>query len=184
MARKSINELAAQAIANFPDNITGDVSPADLRQFCLDFLEAISPAYGYLTKTTGSSQLLGLTPVVVDFTAGFDSDPTQTTSSAANNNITRSERGTCTMNFSCDFETNSGRFITFTIFKNSSATPWRVTGNGAGAGNPVSVALTAVDYADPAAIYDVRATAELANTTTTLSDIVLLLSVDPVKSYT
>jgi len=60
---KSINELMAEANANFPDNTSGLISPADLRNFVLDFLEAMSPAYGYLTiGETPVSVTVGTTP--------------------------------------------------------------------------------------------------------------------------
>ena len=41
MARKSIVELIAQANADIPDNTTGLVSPADVRNLIIDFLNAI-----------------------------------------------------------------------------------------------------------------------------------------------
>jgi len=63
------------------------------------------------------------------------------------------------------------------------ATSWRITGVGAGTGNPVGVAMTAVDYADPAAYYEIFATAEAANTNTVISNGAFILSVDPVNSY-
>jgi hypothetical protein len=184
MPRKSITELIAQANADFPDNVTGLVTPAKLRTWAIDFLNSISPAYGYLTKQNPSAQTLGLTPALITFTGAFDSDPSQTTSAVPASTITRAEKGTSTFQFSADFECQNGRFITFTLFKNGVATPWRITGNGGGAGNPIAVALTAVDYADPAATYDIRGTAEVAGTPVTIQNMVFLLSVDPVRSFT
>jgi hypothetical protein len=182
--RKSILELIAQANADFPDNVTGLITPAKLRQWAIDFLNSISPAYGYLTKPAPSSQTLGLTPALITFTSAYDSDPSQTTSTVPASTIARAEKGTSTFQFSADFECQNGRFITFTIYKNGVATPWRITGNGGGAGNPIAVALTAVDYADPAATYDIRGTAEVNGTPVTIQNMVFLLSVDPVRSFT
>lgn len=185
MARKSILELIAQATADFPDNVTGLITPAKLRTWAIDFLNAISPAYGVLRIATGTTnQTFGLTPALFVFTSASDSDPSQTTSAVPASTITRAERGTSEINFTCDIETNNGRFITFTLFKNGVATPWRVTGNGAGAGNPVAVALTAIDYADPPAVYSIRAAAEQAGTVVTLSDAALIVAVMPVRSFT
>ena len=184
MARKSINELIAQATADFPDNVTGLITPAKLRQFCIDFLNAIAPAYGYLTLAGPTSQTFGLTPALMVFSAAYDSDPSQTTSSVPASTVARSERGTATINFTADIEAANGRFITFTLFKDGVATTWRVTGNGGGVGNPVAVALTAIDYADPAAVYDIRATAEVAATNVTLSNAGFIISIDPVRSFT
>ena len=183
MSRKSVQELLAQADATIEDNTAGMVSPADVRNLIKDFLNAIAPAYGYIRQTGAPAQNFGLTPVKVLWNNATDSDINQTISSAANGQITRLERGTSTINFTMDIECQSGRFITFTLYKNGVATSWRITGVGAGTGNPVGVAMTAVDYADPAAYYEIFATAELANTNTTISNGAFILSVDPVNSY-
>ena len=151
MPRKSIVELEAQAIATLEDNNTNNISPAEVRAMFLEFLNAIRPAYGVLRQDSVAAQVYGLTPVKVAWNNASDSDPLQTTSSAGNGRITRAEKGTSVINFTMDFESTNGRFITFTIYKNGLATPWRITANGAGAGNPVGVALTMLDYADPAA---------------------------------
>lgn len=183
MARKSMAELRAQAIASLPDNVVEEITPADVRNMILDFINAIAPAYGVLRRSTPNVQTLGLTDSLVIFDVAQDSDPSQTTSAVPASTIARAERGTSTINFTMDVEAPVNRFITFTLYKNGAATPWRITCNGGGAGNPVSVALTAVDYADPAATYDVRATAEVAGVSTTLNNGAFILSVDPVNSY-
>ena len=184
MPRKSIVELTAQAIASFPDNVTGLITPAALRTFCEDFLNAIRPAYGICQKTAPQTVNLGLTPAAIQYTTAQDSDINQTNSSAANGTITRLERGTATINFSMDIACATNRFITATLFKNGVATTWRITVNGAGTGNPVGMAFTAVDYADPAATYDVRLSAEAAGVSTVINNGALILGVDPVNSYT
>lgn len=184
MARKSINELIAQATADFADNVTGLITPTKLRNWAIDFLNSISPAYDYLTKITASPQTFGLTPALVVFDAAYDSDPSQTTAAVPASTITRAERGSSTFQFSADIETQNGRFITFTLYKNGAPTLWRITGNGGGVGNPVSVALTAVDYADPAAVYSMEATAEVNGTSVTLSNMAFLLEVNTVRSFT
>ena len=40
-----------------------------------------------------------------------------------------------------------------------------------------------INYADPAATYDIRMTAELANTSVTLTNMVMLVEVVPVNTY-
>jgi hypothetical protein len=184
MPRKSITELTAQAIASFPDNVIGSVTPALLRTFCEDFLHAIAPAYGVCQKTVAATVNLGLTPAPIVYNTATSSNIDQLTASAATGKISRNERGTSTINFTMDIECQTNRFITATLFKNGVATPWRITVNGAGTGNPVGMALTAIDYADPAAEYDVRLSAETAGTSTIISNGALILSVDPVNSYT
>lgn len=183
MARKSIVELEAQADATIEDNIAGAISPADVRAMFKDFLNAIRPAYGILQQTGNPTQNLGLTPTKMLWNNAQDSDPNQTSSSAANGSVTRTERGMSTINVTLDIECQSGRFITARLYKNGVATPWRITGVGAGNGNPVGIALTALDYADPAAYYEIFLSAEVANTPTIVSNSAFILSVDPVNSY-
>ena len=183
MPRKSIVELTAQSDASFPDNNTGAITPALLRGMINDFLKAIAPAYGFCQKTAPQTVSLGTTPLAIAYTTATRSDVGQLTASAPNGKISRAERGTSTINFTMDVEVSNTRIITFTLFKNGAATPWRISVNGAGAGNPVGAALTAVDYADPAAEYEVRASADAAATSTVLTNGSLILSVDPVNSY-
>lgn len=184
MPRKSIVELTAQAAASFPDNVTGLITPAALRSMFEDFLNAIRPAYGICQKTAPQTVNLGLTPVAIAYTTATSSDINQLTASAATGAISRYERGTSTINFTMDVECQTNRFITATLYKDGVATTWRITVNGAGTGNPVGMALTAIDYADPAATYEVRMSAETAGTSTILSNGALVLAIDPVNSYT
>jgi len=99
--------------------------------------------------------------------------------------VTKVERGNVTINFTMDIEAANGRFISFQLFKNGAPTGWKTTGNGGGNGNPVGVSLTAVDYAsDPAAVYDIRATAEVAGTSVIMSNGGFVIQVDPVRTFT
>jgi hypothetical protein len=184
MARKSINELIAQANADFPDNVTGLITPAKLRQFCLDFLAAISPAYGYLAAVGPLSQTFNTAPSVVSFDTAYDSDPSQTTSNATADTVSRAERGTSTINFSVDVALANNIGLTFTIYKQGVATPWSISAVGRGIANPVSIALTAIDYADPAGVYTVRCVAENDGVAVTLTNALFVLAVDPVRSFT
>lgn len=185
MARKSINELIAQATADFPDNTGGLVTPAKLRNWAIDFLNSIAPAYGVLQITPGTlNQTLNIAPQLLVFNSAYNSDPAQTTAAVPASTVQRAEKGNSTINFVIDFECQTGRFVTFTLYKNGVATPWRVTGNGGGNGNPVAVALTAVDYADPAATYAIYASCEVNGTAVTLSNAALVVQVEPVKSFT
>lgn len=184
MPRKSMVELEAEATTNLPDNTSGAISAADVRQMFLDFINAIRPAYGVLQKTAPQTVNLGTTDVSFVYTTATSSDINQLTASAATGKISRTERGTSSINFTMDIECATNRFITFTLYKNGAATPWRMTVNGAGTGKPTAVSMTAIDYADPAAEYEVRAMADTAATSTILSNGSLILGVDPVNSYT
>jgi len=185
MPRPSFAELRAQIAATFPDNTAGAITPAAVRTYLTNALAAIQPGYGKLVRQTLAATIVAnVSPAVkVTWEAAGDSDPTQTTSNFTNGNIVRTERGTSRITFTADLEAANGRFVTFALFKNGVATPWRITGNGGGVGNPIGVSLAAIDYADPAATYDIRMTAELANTSVTLTNMVMLVEVVPVNTY-
>jgi hypothetical protein len=182
-ARKSIVELEAEALANLPDNVTGLISPADVRVMFTDFLNAVRPAYGYLTKSTGSAQSLGTTAAKLIWTAAQDSDINQSNSSAATGRITRLERGSCGLTFNADADGANGRIVTFILYKNGAATDWRASVTCGGAGKPVSCGFNAVDYADPAAYYEMFATCDTDATSITLSKLAFVLNILPVNSY-
>lgn len=185
MARKSINELIAQVAADFPDNVTGLITPAKLRQFFNDFLATMSPAYGYLSLVGPVSQTVGTAWVLLGvFDTAFDSDSSQTTASATTDTISRAERGTSNFEFNIDFACANNVSVDFALYKDGAPTPWRITGVGRGNGNPVSVAMSAIDYADPAASYQIWVKAESAGTAIEFTDGAFLLSVEPVKSFT
>ena len=181
--RKSMVELEADLQTYFPDNAEGLITPAMVRTYFLSLINAIRPAYGMLTQTVDRVISVGLTPVKMIWEAKYDSLADQTQSNFATGDIQRIERGTSTINFTTDFESQAGRFVTFTLYKDGAPTTWRTTGNGAGAGNPVAVALTAIDYADPAATYSIYVSAEVNGTSVTLNNAALLVGVDAVNAY-
>lgn len=183
MARKSIDELIAQATADFPDNVTGLITPAKLRQWALDFLNAVMPVYSVLAATGPLNQTFGTAPVLVAFNAVQNSDPSQMVAAVPASTVVRSERGAVQFDLSIDFECQANRFVTFIVYKNGVATTWKQTGNGAGAGNPVSVSLSGVDYADPAATYSVEAICETNGTVVTMTNMAFVVSILPVRSY-
>lgn len=183
MPRKSLVELEAQAAATIESNVIGAVSAADVRQMFLDFINAIRPGYGQLTIVGSKNQVVSIAPSLLTFTGQSDSNPAQTTSTFANGRIARTERGMSRINFTMDVETNSGRFVTFTLMKNGVATPWKQTINGGGSGNPVCLSFSALDYADPAATYSIFVSAEQNNTTVTFANGGFVVELVPVNVF-
>ena len=62
MARKAMETLKAEAIAAFPDNFTGEISPSDLRGRVIDFMDTLTPGY-CVTQMSQQVFSLGQTPV-------------------------------------------------------------------------------------------------------------------------
>ena len=52
MARRTIQGLIDQANSTLADNLTGDISPGDIRTLINDLLDTVAPAYGGLSQTT------------------------------------------------------------------------------------------------------------------------------------
>lgn len=183
MPVKSINELIAQANAGFPDNTTGLITPAILRQFVLDFLAAMAPAYGLLTATGPLVQALTPTPSLLVFSTAYDSNPAQTTTAVPASTITRAERGSSRITLNATFACLNNISVNFFLYRNGVNTGVKVTGVGRGALNPVSVSLVMLDYADPAPVYSIQVAAESAQSVT-FTDLVFLLATVPVTSFT
>jgi hypothetical protein len=184
MARKSIEQLIADANANFADNTVGLITPAKLRAWCVDFLTTMSPAYGYLQLVGPASQTFNLAPSLMVFSAATDSDATQTTSVVPASTVTRAEAGVATIVFTTNVACALNRFITFKLFKNGVATPWSVTATGGGAANPVAVSMTAVDPSTtPGAAYSIQAVAEINGVACTLTNGFFVVQLEQVRSF-
>jgi hypothetical protein len=185
MSRKSVVQLIAQAAVDFPDNNASLITPAVLRGFLVDLLTTFSPAYSWLRNIGPATQTFGLTSTIVQMTSAFNSDPSQALAATPTNSLTRVERGTSVLHFAADIESANNRFVTFTLFKNGVATPWSITANGLSAGNPVNVAMNAVDYdAAPGSIYTVRAVAEANGQSVTMTNMTMLLLIAPTRDFT
>lgn len=63
MARKAMTTLKTECAAAFPDNVSGEISPADLRTFLLDFLDTMTNGY---CVTPINPQTLNLTTTPQD----------------------------------------------------------------------------------------------------------------------
>jgi hypothetical protein len=183
MARKSFVQLQADLATAFPDNITGLITPAILRNYLNSFLEAIRPAYGLLSRTTPNVQTLQLTDTPVVFETGFVSDVPDYTTTPATGVINRLEAGTTTVTFNCSVEGTAGRIVTVTLYKNSVATSWRGSATLGGAGKPVEIALTSLSYEGGAAAYQLQAKCDTAGTSVTFSSMDALAQTVPVNAY-
>jgi hypothetical protein len=103
----------------FADNITGDISPQDLR----DFLDSIMGVYGSINITGGSTgQALGsATPeLMTEWT--HDGVSNGSTPAFATDNITIDNAGVYEVNFACSFEGLTGSIFQFYLRKNGSLT--------------------------------------------------------------
>jgi hypothetical protein len=183
MARKSFVQLQADLLTAFPDNITGLITPAILRNYLNNFLEAIRPAYGLLSRTTPNAQTLQLADAPIVFETGYVSDVPDFTTTPATGTATRLAAGSTSVNFNCSAEGTAGRIVTVTFYKNGVATSWRGSGTLGGAGKPVEIAFTALVYEGAAAAYQLQAKCDTAGTLVTFSSMDALAQTVPVNAY-
>lgn len=150
MSISSVLAMKARALIEFADNTTGDITPAILRQFLVDFLDTISPAYGIIRLT---SQLLnfGAAPVVL---APFVTNHTQTLTYFSNNlaagQVTRTLNGTpgsrTLIVASGEVSGAAGREVTVRLYKNGVLTDFAATVTTTGATNVQSFTISGFDF--------------------------------------
>jgi len=183
MPRKSFVELTNELLTSFPDNTTGLITPAGLRAYLTNFLDAIRPAYGIISRETANVQSLGLLDTPLIFEVGSVSTVPDYTVTPASGTVTRLAAGTTRLTFTSTIDAAVGRIITVTLYKNGVATPWRISATAGGAGKPVDIALNALQYDAGAAVYQWQVRADAASTNTTFSNVDCIAETVPVNAY-
>jgi hypothetical protein len=162
MPRLTINALRAQVGVLLPDNITQDISAADVRDMFKDTIDTYAPGYGALSQPLVVLPALGITPVIVPFAAVL-AQTDDYVANAAGGTIQRLANGLpSTVNrvsFYADVAAPSGNEVVFSLFRDGVDIPGGTTVSGQGAGNlsqaAFSVGTTAEDALDH--IYTIRA---------------------------
>jgi hypothetical protein len=75
MARRTIAALLAEATTNLPDNSTGLISPADIRDIVKNIADTFSPGYAAVSRGSLVLPALGLTPQVVTYDTNLIGTP-------------------------------------------------------------------------------------------------------------
>jgi hypothetical protein len=104
--------------ALFADNITGDISPTDLR----DFLDSIMGVYGSIglgDGSTGQALASGVNEQMTEFL--HDGVANGVTPAFGSNQITIDNAGVYAVSFNCSFEGVTGVIFQFELYKNGSA---------------------------------------------------------------
>jgi hypothetical protein len=184
MTRKTVVELQAQADSSLPDNSSNLITPAAIRTMIKDFLDSFTPAYGALNITTNKVLAAGLADIPVSpFDAVVIAQSPEFTADAVAGTITRAQTiVTNSMTLNLSFEAPANRNITFTIYKDGAPTANSITVTGAGASNPVSANLVALDYSAAAVTYSVRCRADANNTTVTITGGTFIAAAVPVRT--
>lgn len=159
MTRKTVVELLAQNTASFPDNTTGQITPALLRTMFQDFLDSFAPAYGAFNRTSlVTLPTVGTTPVVVPWQAiTVSQGPEFTAGTPALGTITRNDTQAST-SFNCQmsFSAPNNSVSTVTVFVNGQPTVYSATFTSTGTGNLHEINIVGLSYNATAAVFEVR----------------------------
>ena len=129
MARKDFTALLAQAAATLPDNTTGEISPADVRQMFTDMLDTLRPAYGVLaTSLAGITKTVNIAPLSLAWTDIARMDTPEYVISAANGSIGRPGQS-CSNRIVCSVDVygGAGKLVTGTLFNKGTATGYKTS---------------------------------------------------------
>jgi hypothetical protein len=182
MARPSLSQVLADAATSFPDNISGAITPLILRTWIGKLVEAIRPAYAYVSRVTGT-EVVGISDIPVVCDTSFVSGVVDYTPTPATSILQRLEHGVTVLEFTADVVGTNGTIVTFTLYQDGAATPWRVSGTLAGAGKPVSVAMSAILSSTSQASYQMQMKIDTGSQTLTLSNVLFTAASQLVWEY-
>jgi len=172
MTRRTTHDLLAQANATLPDNTSELITAADVRAMVLDILDTLTPVYGGIGMTGSVPLALTSTPIILPFTLNIVEHPPDWVMDAAAGTLTRNVPASLPgvvsrFYLSGIFFGQANTDVTFQLFRNGAATPWRGVQAGRGTGRGVSAAFTIIDYTlDPVAVYDMRVSGVPSNNVT------------------
>jgi len=184
MARKTLDQMLADLMTAFPDNNNKLITPVILRTYLEDLIKAIRPSYAWLSRQAPVAQAVTVAPVQLVFTAAeITYAQGEYTANASVGRITRLDVGVCQFNFTADISSpsNSPRVLTFTLYKNGVATPFRQSQSFSVVGEVLSVSFGAVQSSSLPANYDMYVQSSV-NETFTFSEMVFLAQTIPANS--
>jgi hypothetical protein len=183
MARKTYFQLLAQAAATLEDNTTGNITPADVRGMVTDFLDSFAPAYGVLqtvTPFTVTAQLVD--GAALPFDTVYIANAPEWVANAAGGTVQRADSpNTSQITVQLTLETNNGRQVTATVYRDGVPTAFSASVTGAGAGNPVGLNIFVVSTSSAAATYDVRLRSDVAATSVTINSAIFIGQAVPLR---
>ena len=153
MTRKTIVELLAQADATLPDNTTGLIDPADVRNMIKDFLDTVRPSYAAMRIASGISKAVTTTFSTFQWATQVAAQSPDWTVSLASGTVQRSGGpATTRFTFSIDAVAPNNMLVTFALFINGVETPWAVSNTSTSSSDAQSYAMSAIAYNTEATI--------------------------------
>ena len=181
---KTMAALKAQAANDLLDNTTAQISPADVRNMILDFLDSVTPAYGAMTIGSGAGIALTLntTPAVALPWETVSPDTTaEYTCATATGTVSRADQSANRVTLNVEVYAAAGKYVTAQLFNAGVALPWRATVLGQGATKPINITLAAM-LRSSALSLQVFVNADANNTAVTFKNGALYVASVPVIS--
>jgi len=162
MARRTVGALLTQADVTLADNLTGDISAADVRDLIKDAIDTFKPGFGAVSNDSVVLPLLFTTPTVIPYTTLL-AVTVDFTATVALGTVRRNALGLPTVNnrisFYADVFAAAGADIAINLYRDGVQVPGGITVAGRGAATPTSCGfeiLNATPIAgDP--VYEIRA---------------------------
>jgi hypothetical protein len=147
MTRRTIVELIAQANTTLPDNTTGLIDPADVRNMILDFLDTIRPSYAAIRIGAGVSKAVTTTFSTFTWSTTEIAQAPDWTVSLASGTCQRSGGPASTrITFNIDVVAPNNSIPTFALFVNGVETPWAISNSSTSSTDIQSYSLSALVY--------------------------------------
>lgn len=190
MTISSVLGMKLRALTDFADNHTGAITPQKLREFMLDFLDTISPAYGIIRLASQVMSLSSVQSVIAPFVNNHTQSAGYFSNNLAAGTVTRtlgSVQGSRTLIVaSGEVSGPNGREVTVRLFKNGVPTDFSATVTTTGSANVQSMTLSGFDFflAPPTDVtYDLRATSPGAATSFTFTNWSFVVQAQTVRDF-
>ena len=141
MTRKYSDDIRAEIATLVPDNTTGQVTPAGVRQILNDIVDSFTQAWAVLRRTADIPVNLTTTPTkLVIFDEVLITSP-ELVASAANDTIRAVRPGFYNFNFTCSISGSNNFDVAVELMRNGTSTFWRALQTATGTGNRVELTL-------------------------------------------
>jgi hypothetical protein len=186
MTRRTIVELVAQANATLEDNVIGGISPADVRNMILDFLDTIRPSYAVINiGASGVSKAVTAAFSTFSWAATYIAQAPDWTTSLASGTCQRSGGpATTRLTFNADVVAPNNSITTFALFVNDVETSFAVSNTSASSTDKQSFSLSAIVYdATPTIQFQIQVKSNVSGNVV-ISNAVLVCENVPVNTNT
>lgn len=184
MTRRTVQELVNQANASLPDNTAEAISPADVRNMVIDFLDTITPMYGGLAVSSRAFNVT-TTPQPVTFDSVLSSFPPEWEVNAAAGTISRKLNAVAAMTskiwITGVFEGPQGNELTLQLEKNGQLLNRKTEETSEGPTKSVGFALNMLDYGSTDAVYRLMISTPSGSASFTLKDVQMIGENVPVR---